>query len=456
MRRCEFILKCLIGIILIGWPASLFAQPDTTIKKQLTLPPQAAKEYEPFFHLLPPEEDQEPGNAVPVLLRMVYEQSRFMENVYPKLHEFAEMDTADPRFKDFYFQRFAEQIIRAGSMSFADWQYPLRSDRPYSVLLPDLQSQRQFIGRGMTAWIRLLLSDGDMDGALKCIRAQLACARHCAATPVLVCHLVGVAIANQGFDNLELAMQTGKCPNMYWALASLPPTLQELGPIVRWELWAEPTRLSEPLPAIGDEQWVQIAQEFVEVFADASSERYTEEEGAQLQSKMQQLAKQQLPEVFGFTDADIQKMSDEELIMRWIYMKYCRLRTQVEPLTFQSPLQVIAAKNKIEAEDKALLAATGAKSSPYPIVLPQGILSCRNFERRVKFLQTIESLRDYASKHDGGFPTSLAELDLPAPNDPFTEQPFEYELNGRTARLHQAEIEGYTSALYDYELTSQK
>ncbi len=453
MRRLKTTALCLIGIAIFGLPARSLAQQETINKKQLKLPPQAAKEFESHFHLLPTEDEQEPGNAVPVLLRMVYEQQTFMKDVYPILHEYVEMNVADPRFKEFYFARFAEQINRAGSMSFADWQYPIRGNRPYSILLPDIQSQRLLVGRGMTAWIRLLLSNGELDEALKCIKGQLGCSRHCADTPIVVCHLVGMAIANMAFDNLELAIQSGKCSNMYWSLAALPPTLQDLGPMVRWELWAT-LSMNEPLPPIGDKEWVQIAKKFVELVAESSEERYTQDEGAKLQDRMQQLAKQQLPEALGFTDAEIKQMSSEELIMRWVYMQYCRLRTQIEPLAFQSPTQIIAAKSKIEAENKALLESTGAKSSPFPTLLPHGILVCRNFERRVKFLQTIESLRDYASKHDGRLPARLADLHLPAPNDPFTEKPFEYELKGTTARIRQTAIGGHNSTLYDYELTT--
>ena len=148
--------------------------------------------------------------------------------------------------------------------------------------------------------------------------------------------------------------------------------------MVRWDLWATASRLKEPLPPIGDKEWVQIARKFVELVAESSDERYTQDEGAKLQDKMQQLAKQQLPEALGFTDAEIKQMSSEELIMRWVYMQYCRLRTQIEPLAFQSPTQIIAAKSKIEAENMALLESTGAKSSPYPIVLPHCILVCRD------------------------------------------------------------------------------
>ncbi len=455
MKRLILTCLCLFDVSMVGWESRLCAQQPNNTKKQLQLPARAAKDYEAHFPLLPTEDEQETGNAVPVLLRMVYEQQTFMKDVYPTLHEFADMDVHNPKLHELHFNRFAEQIIRAGTMSYADWQYPLRSERPYHIFLPDIQSQRQLVGRGMTAWIKQRLSKREIDLALRGIKAQLGCSRHCAATPVVVCHLVGLAIANAAFDNLELAIQSGDCPNLYWSLATLSPTLQELGPMVRWELRWTPTRLNEPLPPIGDEEWSRSARNFVESIAESTNDRYSKEEAATLQSKLERLAKQELSKTIGFSEVEIERMSTEERIMRLLHLHYRRFRSHVEPLTYKSPLQIIAAKNKLEAENKDLLAATGAKSSPYPISLPQGILACRTFDRRVKLLQTIEAIRDYASKHSGSFPSKLEQLDLAAPNDPFTEKPFVYEVNGKSARLRQAEIEGYTTAIYDYELTTK-
>jgi len=455
MVKLAFTCIFILGITLVDAPMSALAQQSESTEKQLQISPKIANDYDSSFRLLASEAEQEQGNAVPVILRMVYEQQPFMKELYPRLHEFAEMDISDPEWKDFYFERFAEQIIRAGSMSHADWQYPLRSERPYLILLPDIQSQSQLVGRGMTAWIRQQLSQGKIDKALQGIKAQLGCGRHCAATPVVVCHLVGLAIANSGFDNLELAIESGECPNMYWALATLPPTLQDLGPMVRWELWATPTRLSEPLPSIGNDKWIQIANRFVDLYSEASDDRYTREEGDALQKKMDLLAKEQLAKEFGFPVEDIERMTKEERIMRWIYLRYLQFRSNVEPLAYQSPKQIIAAKRTIEAANEKLLTESGAKSSPYLIMLPQGILACRNFERRSKFIQTIEAIRDYAGRHNGTLPAKLDDLYLAAPDDPFTEKPFVYELSGETARLSQEKIDGFSGATFDYELTAK-
>lgn len=455
MVKLAFTCVFMLGVTLFDAPTSALAQQSESTKKQLQISPKTAKDYDSSFRLLASEAEQEQGNAVPVLLRMVFEQQSFMKDLYPRLHEFAEMDISDPKWKDFYFDRFAEQIIRAGTMSHADWQYPLRSERPYLILLPDLQSQRQLVGRGMTAWIRQQLSQGKTDKALQGIKAQLGCSRHCAATPIVVCHLVGLAIANSGFDNLELAIESGECPNMYWALATLPPTLQDLGPMVRWELWAAPTRLSEPLPSIGNDKWIPIANRFIDLYSEASDDRYTREEGEALQKKMDLLAKDQLAKELSFSVDEVERMTKEERIMRWIYLRYLQFRSNVEPLAYQSPKQIIAAKRTIEEANEKLLTESGAKSSPYPIMLPQGILACRNFERRSKFIQTIEAIRDYAGRNNGTLPAKLDDLHLVAPNDPFTEQPFVYELNGKTARLSQEKIDGFSGATFDYELTAK-
>ena len=64
-----------------------------------------------------------------------------------------------------------------------------------------------------------------------------------------------------------------------------------------------------------------------------------------------------------------------------------------------------------------------------------------SFERSLRALQTIEALRDYASKNDGAFPTRLSDLvDTPAPDDPTTGQPFQYEVKGDVASIDSPDL----------------
>jgi hypothetical protein len=376
-----------------------------------------------------------------------------MRDVYPKLHEYAEMDVQDPKLAELAFNSFARQIIRAGSMSHANWEYPLRSDRPYEILLPDLQSQRGLAGRGMTAWIKQRLAENDVDQALVGIRSQFSVGRHCAATPVIVCNLVGLALANLGFDNLELVIQRDEAPNLYWSLAVLPPTLVDLGETVRWELWASPTRLKEPLPPVGDEAWQTIARDFVQIVAEYSEAKYTEAEGRNLQKKLESRALMALQADGEFSDDDIAKMKAEERVMRYIHMTHCRFQNRVQTMTYMPLPQLFEAMERLEKENEDLKRQTGAKEMPLPASLPRSIIVCRTFERRVKFLQTIEAIRDYAGKNKGQLPAKLEDLELAAPNDPFTNEPFEYVLDGNVGKLRQAEIPGFGTYLLEYELT---
>jgi hypothetical protein len=49
----------------------------------------------------------------------------------------------------------------------------------------------------------------------------------------------------------------------------------------------------------------------------------------------------------------------------------------------------------------------------------------------------------------------LDSLELPAPDDPFTEEPFEYEVTEAGARLRQAALEGVLNPA-DYALSVGK
>lgn len=309
----------------------------------------------------------------------------------------------------------------------------------------------------MRAWVKQRLAKGDMPAALAGIKAQLGCARHCTAAPVGVCHFVGLAISNLAFENIELAMQYDSCPNLYWSLGSLSPTLGDIGPMVRWELWASAARLNEPLPAVGDKEWERLARKFATALEiEVSNVHFTEEETVKHEKNVDRLARQELVSQAGFSPEELDKMSTEERALRWFHLNYCRFRTQTEPLAFQATTAVIAASQKLDAANKVLMERSGAKVLPYPASLAQVVLSCRNFERRVKFLQTLEAIRDYSSQHDGALPTSLDQLRLPAPNDPFTGQPFEYSFDGSTARLSQSKIADCATMTYEYELKVKK
>ncbi len=175
--------------------------------------------------------------------------------------------------------------------------------------------------------------------------------------------------------------------------------------MVRWELWAASARLSEPLPAVGDKRWTELAKRFADAFEiEVASARYTEQELGDLQERLQEVANQALRGQLGFHDAEIARMSADERLLRWQHLQYCQFRTKVEPLAYQSPSAVLEAGLQVDRTFKAEWNACGAKVIPLPVELPHMILTCRNFERRVKLLQTVEAIRDFASSMTASYP----------------------------------------------------
>ncbi len=54
---------------------------------------------------------------------------------------------------------------------------------------------------------------------------------------------------------------------------------------------------------------------------------------------------------------------------------------------------------------------------------------------RLVLLRYIEALRLYAASHPGQLPARLADVPVALPHDPFTGQPFQYHLEGKSAHL---------------------
>lgn len=74
MTRFALTLRgLLLAVVLTTASDRLYAQAENSIRKHLQLSPRAATDTEAIFHLLPSEDEQEAGNAVPVLLRMTHE-----------------------------------------------------------------------------------------------------------------------------------------------------------------------------------------------------------------------------------------------------------------------------------------------------------------------------------------------------------------------------------------------
>ena len=185
------------------------------------------------YRLFPAEAEIKAGDAVPILLRLPWEQTHWMNEVFPKLQEWESRPLDAPEWKSsggLLPERFFSEMKRAAFRRDAHWEYPIgETSSVYLILLPDAQGLRGFLGRGLAARIRYHLSRGELDQAREGILIGLANARHLAQTPFYVNQLVALAIHQTMLDRTGELISQPNSPNLYWALSTLPDSLIELG-----------------------------------------------------------------------------------------------------------------------------------------------------------------------------------------------------------------------------------
>jgi hypothetical protein len=80
-------------------------------------------------------------------------------------------------------------------------------------------------------------------------------------------------------------------------------------------------------------------------------------------------------------------------------------------------------------------------------------------DQRIALLRHVEALRLYAAEHVGKLPAKLSDVAVPLPPDPFTGQPFRYQIDGPTAHLRGTPPRGMEKEApfnVHYEVTIQK
>lgn len=411
------------------------------------------------YQLLPAVADQQPGNAAVWYGKVKAEQNRFFsdretwEEIYEAIKApLASLEQyeilaylAGPNNTLFYF---LEQGSRCED---CNWQLPIRDERFYSILLPEIQETRTF-ARLLAARARKQIHLRDFDEAVRTLRCGFALGQHVAQSPTIVSGLVGQAIVLMMFDQLELMMQQPDCPNLYWAITALPPhlaapdmgvsaerdgvrlavpDLQEVGkPGQTAEHWnAQFDKLVEEVRRLNPSFWQ-------EVFQDALLSRV-------LLIRGYPTAKKVLARV-GYDAEEIDAMPTSQVVLAAALLQQQIVTDQQIARYYLSFPDAEAARKK-EATDVRLILGE-------PPVLPfpdfftpaiDAVIQVRaDVERRIARLRIFEAIRHYAAKHNA-LPQTLNEIrDLPIPSDPVTGKAFNYEHHGEWARLWGTELPG--------------
>ncbi len=428
-------------------PQSATVRAEVNDAIRMAIHPEPAPDRANEYRLLPSDSELNDGNAAVVILRITYEQQKFMNDVVPKMRELLELDYDDPRiFAEFPFNSFYRQLARAAYIRDADWNYPLREQPMWEILLPDAQSMRTFVDRGLRLHCGTLIAQGQLDEARQCLLVQLACARHLARTPLLVNRLIAESACSSAIDRTEVLISQPKSPNLYWALAMLPDSIVDTSKSLQWE--ASGLELSIPslggkfgYPPIGHEDWNEIVNTFSSLMVQEMGRGMTVLEGAALQAKLLAIAHKELEESGKYDKATRDKMLPNELVMRWVLMVNDNVNGEIEAAFSLPPPLAIPRLQRLEARIQRLVKDTGAPATPFMQSILPLYFSLHSFDRSVKQLQVVEAIRDHASR-TGKLPEKLTDTQLPCPKDPLTEKPFQYRVSNTQAFLSPAQIPG--------------
>ncbi len=465
-----------------GWTVHRDEQTHTTIMtREMTLYPQAEPRPALKYRMIPDDFDMIDGNAAIYYLKALgfLEQTparEWLTQFHKEARKRAEKE--GKAYSDVppaiwlstppsqlpleevkaYLQAtsFQPQFIReAAQRNRFDLDRNFREvDDPIAYLLPDIQSMRQ-LARSQSLRCRVAIAEGRIEDAIAIIGQQFAMARHLGQDEFLVSNLVGIAIVRIAWnDALYLVEQPG-APNLYWAVATIPRPLAN----IRYAMSIERQLLYQQLKVLRevDEKprpvgyWQNFVDRFLsqvgylsnELKLPSAKEHPTLARAAMVGfiaeaypgAKEYLIKECNLPvkQVNAYPTAQVvflaivrfhDRWNDE--FFKWTHLPFWQVRTK-------------ASQNREYDRLSAASDKYGKCSLPTTILLPAAMVvseakaSC---EQTTALLQTVEAIRMYGATHDGTLPPSLEDLPVPAPIEPFTGKPIDYQLQGDHAVLN--------------------
>ncbi len=386
------------------------ARPETLVR--LTVAPMAAPKPALRYLLLPELKEMTPGNPIPNYLRCSFE----VESSRPT----DVLAGAALRLAD-----------RAARMDRPDWQILLkcRTDG-IGLLLPDVQKMRT-LAASLQERFRREVSVGRFDEALVTAKTLFAMSRHMSEHPTLIGDLVGIAIAYVAIAPLEEMVQQAGCPNLYWALTNLPDPLVPLDRGMEGErmlLRGEFRELDEKDPMSPDQIGKLVRH--LRFTGDGPATREWLE--ARVKDKAGVRAARRRLVEYGLPAERVERFPVAQIVFLDAWYEFEVQRDEVMKLANLPSWQFEAQFRQNHWRPSQ---ATGPFARLFIPALERVRRAQGRLQQRIALLRHVEAFRQYAADHAGRFPTRLADVTVPLPDDPFTGKPFRYTLEGATAHL---------------------
>lgn len=481
------VVRILAAALVATWfPTSALGQAEPAEKpiktETIKLAITPAKESTPLlkYRLTPRFIDLRPGNAATLYAQAAlhYKPTSAQEQRIGDL-----LKAPRSEFERFLAEKSAGELMPespldllrlAAHREHCDWDLPLREQQVYSILLPE-QSELRKLARLVALRARAYAVKKDYPRAIATLTIGYRMAYQDGQTPLLISGLIGVAIARMMDDVvLELAAQPGS-PNLYWALTTRPNPLVDFS----GALEAESSALDMTLPILNAAvekdptamNWDAGMKDLGEMLDMATAIG----EGKESFSGLKQfgiaamitgtalLKGKEMREYLvsrGVPAERVERMGGTQLVLAYDKLHFDEYRDQMF-VWFSLPLP--QARAGIEAAERRVNQAMKNKETVMPwagLLLP-AIGSVRwthaKQERMGDVLRLVEALRLHAAEHEGKLPKSLAEVQTrtPLPLDCVTGEPFQYVVEGDTAKLTLPPNRANTATVV-YEITVAK
>jgi hypothetical protein len=439
-------------------PASPWA-----VDRSLSVTPQTAPVPAFKYRLLPLSTDLKEGNAVPIYLRLAYEQDDAARKYWteaPRAWNLMPVDKVpfDEARKFLQDHRYMLRQLELGARRrSAEWNYTADAGDvergPIGLLLPDLQSMRSYTPIQILQ-IRVALAQADFTAAAHHLETGLAFSRHVAAGPTLIHQLVAIALVSEFAGAVADFTERPDAPNLYWALTALPHPLIDLRAAEEWEY-----RMVElQIPELGDlerartpEQWNGVLRRVraeLQLMAGLTTEGRNPKipdwfpkdvTAGEPAAKSPDLpaARKFVARSKGLSAEQVEAMPPAQVLLLYVMGTFHEDRDDFYRAAYLPYPQCFPL---LEAAHNRLRDAPSSEAHVLSrIFLPalNKVISRQALvERTFAALRIIEALRMYAAAHDGKLPEKLNDVtEVPLPDDPGTGRPFEYSREGETVTL---------------------
>jgi hypothetical protein len=452
-NRCAAI----IAVVLCGTTlAQEQKEGNWLVDRAITITPRAEPSPAFAYRLFPTTTQRVEGNAVPIYLRLNFEQSdanrREWRETPTKWNALAIDKIPLAEAKEFMnkYRLFYQQFELGARRKSAEWNYTLDQPSIIDVLLPDVQSMRGFMPM-LVLKVRTELAQGNFAAAAHWLEVGFVFSQHVGNGPFLINRLVGIAGGSMFADSVLEFIEQPEAPNLYWSLTALPRPLIDL----RDSLELEQAVMEIQFPEFADldrprspEQWDAVLKKVRKEFqrlvqSDRESDNRfkpipgTGPDDPAAKSPDLSAARKFVAERRKLAADKVEALPPAQVLLLYIIDMYHIYRDDCFKAGYLAYPQ--AKKTFAEAEERRK-AALDTEARRFPdALLPaiQKVIGAQTrLERKIAAMRVIEALRLHAAANGGSLPDKLSDVKIaPIPNDPATNMPFEYKRDGNTATL---------------------